>query len=139
MSVPARLRRQVIARAGDRCEYCGLSQLGQACTFHIDHIHPQASGGKTASDNLALACVFCSLRKGARISARDTRTGTMATLFHPRKQPWNHHFRWNDSKVVGITPVGRVTIEVLGMNSAEQQVIRTFETILGRHPPPGHV
>ena len=36
--VPAELRRQVIFRAGDRCEYCGLAQEGQEATFHIDHI-----------------------------------------------------------------------------------------------------
>lgn len=33
-AIPASLRRLVIQRAGDRCEYCGLSQAGQAATFH---------------------------------------------------------------------------------------------------------
>jgi hypothetical protein len=39
-SIPAQLRRQVVLRAGDRCEYCGLAQDGQEATFHIDHIVP---------------------------------------------------------------------------------------------------
>ena len=60
--IPARLRREAIRRARDRCEYCRLAQTGQAATFHIDHIVPRAAGGRTISQNLALACVTCSLR-----------------------------------------------------------------------------
>ena len=39
-SIPAQLRRQVVLRAGDRCEYCGLAQDGQEATYHIDHTVP---------------------------------------------------------------------------------------------------
>ena len=46
--VPARLHRLVIRRAGNRCEYCLLSQVGQEATFHIDHIIPESQGGETA-------------------------------------------------------------------------------------------
>jgi hypothetical protein len=35
--IPSRLRDQVVRRAGNRCEYCGLSQVGQEALFHIDH------------------------------------------------------------------------------------------------------
>ena len=69
--IGAALRRLVTARARERCEYCGLAQAGQEATFHIDHIVPRASKGPTAADNLALACVSCSLRKEARRSALD--------------------------------------------------------------------
>ncbi len=51
--ISASLRQQVIARAANHCEYCGLSQLGQAATFHIDRVTPLAAGGKTTEDNLA--------------------------------------------------------------------------------------
>lgn len=61
MAVSATLRRTVTARASNRCEYCGLSAVGQAATFHVDHILPQAAGGLTVSENLALACIHCSL------------------------------------------------------------------------------
>jgi hypothetical protein len=44
--VPNALRQTVIERAGNRCEYCQLSQLGQAATFHIDHVMPIAVGGQ---------------------------------------------------------------------------------------------
>ena len=72
--ISAKLRRLVIHRSGGRCEYCHLSQAGQEATFHIDHVTPVASGGETMVDNLALACVSCSLRKGARQTAIDPNT-----------------------------------------------------------------
>lgn len=62
--IPAALRRWVIQRANNRCEYCGISQIGQVATFHIDHVIPVVAGGETTAENLALACVSCSLRKG---------------------------------------------------------------------------
>lgn len=34
--IPDDLRQLVVSRAQNRCEYCGLSHLGQAATFHGD-------------------------------------------------------------------------------------------------------
>jgi 5-methylcytosine-specific restriction endonuclease McrA len=55
--VSSRLRAEVVRRAGNRCEYCGLSQLGQEAVFHVDHVVPRSAGGPSTADNLALACV----------------------------------------------------------------------------------
>ncbi|MBM4046516.1 MAG: HNH endonuclease, partial [Planctomycetes bacterium] len=98
--IPAGLRRLVIRRAAGRCEYCALSQEGQEATFHIDHVIPAATGGPTAADNLALACVSCSLRKEARLSAVDPQTGSEATLYNPRRDSWHEHFRWQGVQLV---------------------------------------
>lgn len=46
--IPAALRRLVIERAANRCEYCGLAQVSQIATFHIDHVIPVAAGGETS-------------------------------------------------------------------------------------------
>ena len=62
-------------RADNRCEYCGISQIGQVATFHIDHIVPSVAGGTTTADNLALACVSCFLRKGVRQRLEDPSKG----------------------------------------------------------------
>src|SRR5437868_13360105 len=101
--IPARLRRLVIRRAANRCEYCGLSQEGQEATFHIDHITPVVAGGATVASNLALACVSCSLRKGARQTAVDPQSGDEVALFHPRRDVWQAHFRWEGENLLGIT------------------------------------
>ena len=139
MAVPASLRKRVAARAENRCEYCGPSQIGQAATFHVDHVVPQVAGGETFMDNLALACIHCSLRKGARQNARDPQTGRMAKIFHPREHSWNHHFRWAACRLNGITAIGRATVEALNLNSTEHQIIRAFEKRLHRQPPPRHL
>jgi len=131
MSIPGWLRREVTVRAGHRCVYCGLVQAGQEAAFHVDHIHPVAEGGETVPENLALACVSCSLRKGARLHARDPQTGREAALFHPRAHRWDEHFAWKGNRV---TPTGRATVDLLKMNRALIVAIRAEERLHGRHP-----
>jgi HNH endonuclease len=125
----------VTQRAGNRCEYCGLSQLGQEATFHIDHVIPVAADGPTESSNFALACVSCSLSKSARLSAIDPETQTSVPIFNPRQQRWSEHFRWDDVEVIGLTAIGRATIVALRMNRPVILAIRAEEKLLGRHPP----
>ena len=134
MSIAGRLRREVAVRARHHCEYCQLAQKCQEAAFHVDHIHPVAEGGETVLKNLALACVSCSLRKGARVKARDPQTGREASLFHPREQDWAEHFAWKGHRVTGLTSTGRPTIDLLKMNRAIIVAIRTEEARHGRHP-----
>ena len=134
-SIPTSRRRLVIQRSSDRCEYCGISQIGQVATFHIDHVIPVVAGGGTTPDNLALACVSCSLRKGARQEIEDLETGTTVNIFNPRQQAWDDHFYWEGVKVVGLTPTGRATIKALDLNRPTMLAIRAEEELLGRHPP----
>jgi HNH endonuclease len=132
--IPASLRRNVIQRADNRCEYCGLSQAGQVATFHIDHIIPIAANGATVAENLALACVSCSLRKSAKQTVQDPETLAMVFILHPRQQIWREHFQWNGVKVLGLTATGRGTIQSLDLNRAIMLAIRAEEELLGRHP-----
>ena len=134
--IPARLRRLVIRRAADRCEYCGLSQAGQEATFHIDHITPVVVGGATVAANLALACVSCSLRKGSRQTAPDPLSHEEVSLYHPRRNRWQEHFHWEGVVLIGDTPAGRATIAALVMNRPLILAIRREEVLLARHPPP---
>jgi hypothetical protein len=132
--IPAFLRKLVIRRAKNRYEYCGLSQAGQEATFHIDHIIPVAAGGTTTADNLALACVSCSLRKGARELAIDPLTGVEVSLFHPRRENWSEHFQWEEVRLIGLSATGRATIAALELNRPLILAIRAEEVLLGRHP-----
>jgi hypothetical protein len=133
--IPASLRRLVIERAENRCEYCTLSQLGQSATFHIDHVIPVVAGGSTIADNLALACVSCSLYKGARQEVEDPETNETVLIFNPRQQAWKEHFSWQGLEVVGLTPIGRATIKALKLNRAIILAIRAEEEVFDRHPP----
>lgn len=133
--IPVALRKEVIDRAKNRCEYCQISQVGQVATFHIDHVIPVVAGGETTSDNLALACVSCSLRKGARQKLQDSVTGKTVSIFNPRQQKWRDHFTWNGVQLRGLTPIGRATVQALALNREIMLAIRAEEEILGRHPP----
>lgn len=134
--IPRRLAVEVRERAGDVCEYCLLPQNSQEATFHVDHIVPRSRGGATTLDNLALACVSCSLRKAARQHVREPRTGKLVLLYNPRLDDWTDHFafttRW---RLTGRSPVGRATIEALGMNRDVILAIRRELVQLGRYPP----
>jgi hypothetical protein len=134
--IPAEVRRLVSQRATGRCEYCGLSQEGQEATFHIDHIVPVVVGGQTTAENLALACVSCSLHKAARQTAIDPQTGEEVAIYNPRRERWSDHFRWEGVRLVGQTATGRATVAALDMNRPLILAIRQEEANLGRHPPP---
>ncbi|MGI9036470.1 MAG: HNH endonuclease [Pyrinomonadaceae bacterium] len=102
--------------------------------FHIDHIVPVASGGETIAENLALACVSCSLRKGAKETAFDDETGKEVKIFHPRADDWNENFEWDETFLKGKTARGRATIALLNLNRRLILAIREEEILLGRHP-----
>jgi hypothetical protein len=135
MAISSRLRDRVARRAGNRCEYCRLSQVGQEASFHIDHVVPLSDGGPATIENLALACVSCSLRKWARQAAIDPETGEEVPLFNPRTQLWKEHFRWKDETVIPLTSIGRATAAALALNRSVILAIRREESIRGRHPP----
>jgi hypothetical protein len=135
-AIPAAFARIVRSRAGHACEYCQLLQATQEATFHVDHIRPRAAGGRTAIANLALACVGCSLRKGARWTGFDTITGKSVALFNPRRDPWTDHFEWTRSwRLKGRTARGRATVAALGMNRPSLIGIRRELARLRKFPP----
>jgi len=115
-------------------KYCHLSQVGQEATFHIDHIKPFARGGRTVAGNLTLACVSCSLRKAARVTAVDPQTGAEAPIFNPRQDNWSEHFYWDGVMLVGLTSTGRATVQALDVNRALILAIRQEEAALDRLP-----
>ena len=132
--IPLFLRKLVIRRSENRCEYCQLSQKGQEATFHVDHIIPVAAGGETIAENLGLACVSCSLRKGAKETAFDVETKFKVKVFHPRNDVWSEHFEWKQTLLKGKSATGRATIELLNLNRRLIPAIRDEEILLGRHP-----
>ena len=133
--IPGALRAEVISRAGDRCEYCQLAQVGQEAAFHIDHVVPRAAGGTTEINNLALACVSCSLRKWAHQTGIDPHTGEETPLYSPRSQIWGDHFSWDGAQIVPLDATGRATDAALAMNRPSIVAIRLEEAARGRHPP----
>jgi 5-methylcytosine-specific restriction endonuclease McrA len=54
-------RAEVARRARYRCEYCRYPEAASSTSLEIDHIIPEAMGGRTTIENLALCCRSCNL------------------------------------------------------------------------------
>jgi len=128
-------RTRVWQRADGICEYCRLWQEHEPFVrFQVEHIIPVKHGGADGLHNLALACYFCNTHKSSNLTGIDSRTGRIARLFNPRRQRWERHFRWRGAKVIGLTPVGRATIAVFGMNLPDRIALRETLIELGQWP-----
>lgn len=122
----AALERLVRQRAGGRCEYCRLPRASTQAPFEIDHVIARKHRGPTTAGNLAVSCYYCNAHKGPNLTGRDTATGKMTRLYHPRRHKWHYHFRFEGGTPIGRTAIGRTTIDVLRMNHPQLVAIREF-------------
>ncbi len=118
------IREQVRRRAGGCCEYCGIPEEAQLYPFHVEHIIAIKHGGSADLGNLAWSCFDCNVAKGTDIASYDEETGNLTPLYHPRQQSWSEHFEIQDGRIIGITPVGRVTVRLLKLNLGGRVVDR---------------
>ena len=58
----------------------------------------------------------CNYHKGPNLSGVDPESNQIVILFHPRKDIWAEHFRWEGPVLIGVTPTAGATIAVLDMN-----------------------
>ena len=113
-------RQLVKERARRRCEYCHLPQECDVQPFQLDHIRAQKHSGATSPANLAWSCLPCNTFKGPNVAGYDPESTSLQPLFNPRQDVWSEHFAWNGPKLLGLTPVGRTTIDVLRINQPER-------------------
>jgi glutaredoxin len=118
--VPASLRRQVIQRAGGRCEYCHYPQNAALLAFEMEHIVAEKHGGQTSLENLALACPYCNRAKGTDLGSIDPQTNQLTPFFNPRTQEWREHFQLVSAAIVPLTAEGRVTALILQFNEPQR-------------------
>ena len=71
-----------------------------------------------------MACFHCNRFKGPNIAGIDPASGELVRLFHPRTDLWTEHFRFDDARLLGLTPIGRATINVLAMNAEDLLLLR---------------
>jgi len=74
------------------------------------------------------------LHKGPNLSGRDALTGKIVRLFNPRRQRWKQHFVWRGPLLIGRTPTGRATIEVLDINDPQRVELRRLLMKEGEWP-----
>ena len=134
--VPARLRKRVRDHFSSRCAYCQTAESLTVSIFEIEHIVPRSAGGLTEFQNLCLACPTCNRFKSNRTHG-ELESGETCRLYHPHLDAWDENFDWSvdGTVLVGLTPVARVSIELLRMNRSQLVSVRELWVDAGRHPP----
>lgn len=136
-NLPIVIRRFVENRAKGYCEYCLCHKDFATDSFCMEHILPLADGGTNDTVNLAYACGSCNGHKYAKTQGIDSLSGQITAFFNPRLDIWDDHFEWDATHtlILGKTPIGRTTIEVLKMNRFPVINIRKGMIAIGIHPP----
>jgi hypothetical protein len=130
------LAQTVRVRANFTCEYCRLPARGRLLGFEIEHVIPLRHEGPTTFGNLAFSCQRCNRHKGTDLAGIDRRTSRtkLVRLFNPRRHVWSFHFSWDGPRIVGRTPIGRVTVSLLDMNDEQRVRVRTQMLAEGWNP-----
>ena len=110
----------VAERALHRCEYCHFPANFSQLRFVCDHIVARKHGGVDEPENLAYACPHCNSHKLDNISGLDPSSQDPVRLFNPRRDPWSEHFRWDGAHLIGLSAIGRTTVQVLAVNSLDR-------------------
>jgi hypothetical protein len=71
-------------------------------------------------ENLAWSCQEGNLLKGTNLSGIDPNSGEIVLSFHPRLHGWEEHFAFSGIRILGKTRLGRATVWLLRLNSAER-------------------
>jgi 5-methylcytosine-specific restriction endonuclease McrA len=77
-------RRNIYARDGNRCQYCGRRFPTNELT--LDHIVPRSQGGESTWTNVVCACVACNVLKGGR-PPWEARMTLIRKPVKPRRSP----------------------------------------------------
>jgi hypothetical protein len=120
-----------------RCGYCQTQEKASGIKLTLEHIIPLALGGLDEKENLWLSCRLCNEAKGIIIEYSDIESGILVPLFNPRTDEWNNHFSWDESgtQIIGLTLIGKVTIEALDLNNSFRLQSRAIWVEAGWHPP----
>ena len=131
------IRKAILQLSHGYCEYCILPSNFSTDFFHYEHIVPLSLDGKTELGNLARSCGICNINKRDKIQHIDPLSQQVMRLYHPRQDTWKEHFQWSDDDlhIVGISPIGRATIDLLKMNRIDAINLRKLLKMVDLHPP----
>ena len=130
-------RETVKKRAKGYCEYCFSKEEFCPDPYSMEHIIPLAKNGEHSLDNLANSCQGCNNFKYTSTEYLDKVTGEYFPLYNPRKNVWSEHFTWSENylQIIGISEIGRVTIELLQLNRLGVVNLGRALIALDEHPP----
>ena len=139
-TISSEMRQHIAERANYCCEYChapSFLALAVVTSFEIEHIIPKSKAGADEESNLAFSCPRCNRLKSNRTTATDHQTKSVVSLFNPRQQRWHEHFAHSEDgmQIIGLTPEGRATAEILRFNDTRVIRARRAWVILSLYPP----
>ena len=92
-------RKNLYARDGYRCQYCGEEFAAKDLT--LDHVMPKSQGGQSRWENLVACCQSCNRKKGNRTPSeagmellRTPRALTIHTSRGMLRQAGVEHHEW---------------------------------------------
>jgi HNH endonuclease len=135
--VSVAIQRALLELSRGYCEYCVLPSNFSTDFYHNEHIIPLILNGKTELENLARSCGICNNGKRDKIEHIDPLTRQVVRLYHPRQDMWTDHFQWSGDNlyIVGLTPIGRATIDLLKLNRSNAFNLRKLLKLADLHPP----
>lgn len=77
-------RRNLFARDGHCCQYCGQSL--PPSQLSLDHVVPRSKGGPTTWENVVASCVKCNTKKGGR-TPQEARMDLQTEPSKPKHNP----------------------------------------------------
>ena len=113
----------VRTRARECCEYCHIPQRADPVEFEFDHIIPRKHRADDP-ENRRAGLLRVQSAKRTDVAGIDPETEQVVRLFHPRRDSWVEHFEWSGATLVGLTAIGRTTIEVLEINLPHRIALR---------------
>lgn len=128
------VKKLVIARAGNRCEYCRVPEYLSAFDYHIEHIIGIQHGGPSEHENLAYCCSSCNWKKGPNIGTVLEYGGPLMPLYNPRTQNWFDHFKAENGHIKPLTPIGEATVKLLELNQPSKVEERNLMELAGFFP-----
>jgi hypothetical protein len=137
----AELRRIVVARAEEACEYCLIHDDDTFFGCQVDHIVSEKHGGPTLAHNLAYACLFCNLHKGSDVATFIPGTQTLVRFFNPRTDFWHTHFALDTDGITlaPLTEIGEATARIFRFNDPDRLEERQALQHIGRYPSPSAI
>ena len=99
--------------------------------FHVEHIVARQHGGRSEPEIWRWRVAAAISTRGRTSPALIPTAARLVPLFHPRQHRWSEHFAWEGTIIVGLTPIGRATVELLAMNKWERVEVRENLQSLG--------
>jgi 5-methylcytosine-specific restriction endonuclease McrA len=99
-------RKELFARDGHRCVYCGKIFPEDGLT--VDHVQPRVRGGDRSGGNIVTACIGCNTLKGHRRLSHFLAENVEARVnfFALATHVWERHLRALKEELARLERVG---------------------------------